>query len=114
MSIEDKLADLTADLVECEANHAFLERLFAVAPGVWTDVAVLCHDITPIKDHMTPLQTSSVGPLHATWTDYPPSTHGKGYCLIIFFAEAWHWSSVALYNKQWFLNKHARQARTVT
>jgi hypothetical protein len=25
--------------------------------------------------------------LRATWLDYPASTHGKGYCLIIFFVE---------------------------
>jgi len=30
MKIEDRLVDLTADLVEREENQAFLERLFAL------------------------------------------------------------------------------------
>jgi hypothetical protein len=110
MKREDRLADMTADLVEREENEAFLERLFALAAGRWEDVTALCHDISPLANHMVQLQESARGPLHVTWLDYPLSAHGHGYCLIIFCAEAWHWNSVALYNKQWFSQKCARRA----
>jgi hypothetical protein len=96
---------MTADLVEREEHEACLERLFAREAGRWEDVTVLCHDISPLADHMMQLRESSRGPLHVTWLDYPLSARGHGYCLITAFAEAWHWSSVALYNKQWFLQQ---------
>jgi hypothetical protein len=112
MRVEERLADLTADLVECEENSVFLERLFSLKAGVWEDVTALCRDIVHLEDHMAQLQRSSKGRLHATWLDYPVSTHGKGYCLIIFFVEELHWSNVALYNKQWFSRKLTRRVRT--
>jgi hypothetical protein len=100
MKVEERLEELTADLVECEENSAFLERLFSLKAGVWEDVTVLCHRIVHLEDHMVQLQWSFKGRLQATWLDYPASTHGKGYCLLVFFAEELHWSNVALYNKQ--------------
>ena len=112
MKVEERLADLTADLVECEENSVFLERLFSLKAGVWEDVTALCRDIEHLKDHMAQLQRSSKCRFRATWLDYPASTHGKGYCLIIFFAEELHWSNVALYNKQWFSRKFTRRVRT--
>ena len=112
MKVEERLADLTADLVECEENSVFLERLFSLKAGVWEDVTTLCRDIVHLEDHMAQLQQSSKGRLQATWLDYPASTHGKGYCLIIFFVEERHWSNVALYNKQWFSRKVTRRVRT--
>jgi hypothetical protein len=33
MKVEERLADLTADLVECEENSIFLERLFFLKGG---------------------------------------------------------------------------------
>jgi hypothetical protein len=111
MKVEEKLADLTADLVECEENSVFLERLFSLKAGVWEDVTALCRDIMHLEEHMAQLQRSSKGRLQVTWLDYPTSTHGKGYCLIVFFVEELHWSNVALYNKQWFSRK-ARRVRT--
>jgi len=45
MKGEERLRDLTADLVECEENSAFLERLFSLNAGVWEDLTVLCRDI---------------------------------------------------------------------
>ena len=113
MKVEERLADLTADLVECEENSVFLERLFSLMAGVWADVTDLCRDIVHLEDDMAQLQQSSKGRLRATWLDYPASTHGKGYCLIIFFTEELHWSNIALYNKQWFSQKIARRVRTV-
>ncbi len=111
MKVEEKFEELTADLVECEENRVFLERLFSLKAGVWEDVTALCHDIVHLEDHMAQLQRSSKGRLRATWLDYPVSTQGKGYCLIIFFAEELHWSNVALYNKQWFSRKVTRRVR---
>jgi hypothetical protein len=112
MKVEEKLEELTADLVECEENSVFLERLFSLKTGVWEDVTALCRDIAHIEDDMAQLQWSSKGRLRATWLNYPASTHGKGYCLIVFFAEELHWSNVALYNKQWFSRKFTRRVRT--
>ena len=111
MKVEERLADLTADLVECEENSVFLERLFSLKAGVWEDVTALCRDIVHLEEHMAQLQRSSKGRLQVTWLDYPASTHGKGYCLIVFFVEEPHWSNVALYNKQWFSRK-TRRVRT--
>ena len=112
MKIEEKLADLTADLVEDEENSVFLERLFSLKAGVWEDVTMLCRDLVHLEDPLAQLQWLFKGRLRATWLDYPASTHGKGYCLVIFFAEELHWSNVALYNKQWFSRKFARRVRT--
>jgi hypothetical protein len=112
MKVEERLADLTADLVECEENSVFLERLFSLKAGVWADVTALCRDIVHLEEHMAQLQRSCKGRLQATWLDYPASTHGKGYCLIVFFVEELHWSNVALYNKQWFSRKVTRRVRT--
>ena len=109
MKVEERLADLTADLVACEENSAFLERLFSLKAGVWEDVTVLCRDVGHLADQMAQLQRSSKSRLHATWLNYPASTHGKGYCLIVFFAEELDWSNVALYNKQWFSRKFPRR-----
>jgi hypothetical protein len=112
MKVEERFEELTADLVECEDNSVFLERLFSLKASVWEDVTILCRDIVHLADHMAQLQRLSKGRLRATWLDYPASTHGKGYCLIIFFAEELHWSNVALYNKQWFSRKDTRRVRT--
>jgi hypothetical protein len=112
MKGEERFEDLTADLVECEENSAFLERLFSLKAGVWEDVTTLCRDIVHLEEHMTQLQQSSKGRLRATWLNYPASTHGKSYYLIIFFMEELHWSHVALYNKQWFSRKFIRRVRT--
>jgi hypothetical protein len=111
MSGEDSLTDVTADLVEREENHVFLERLFALEAGVWEAVAVLCRDIEHLKEPIEALQRSSTGVLYVTWLDYPHAAYGQGYCLIVFFEEEEHWSNVALYNKQWFFQKCAQQAR---
>ena len=112
MKVEERFEDLTADLVECEENSAFLERLFSLKTGVWEDVTVLWHGIVHLEDHMVQLQRSFKNRLQTTWLDYPTSTHGKGYCLIIFFVDEPHWSNIALYNKQWFSRKVSRRVRT--
>jgi hypothetical protein len=97
---ENQLSDITADLVELEENGVFLERLFSLEAGQWVDAASLCNGVT---------QKLQDGVVQVTWLDYPNAAHGKGYCIIIFFAEEYHWSNVALYNKKWFLQKLAGQ-----
>jgi hypothetical protein len=111
MKVEERLADLTADLVEYEENSVFLKRLFSLKAGVWEDVTALCRDIGHLEDHIAQLQRSAKDRLRATWLAYPASTHGKGYCLIVFFVEELHWSNVALFNKQWFY-RQTRRVRT--
>lgn len=111
---EERLADLAADLVERAENSAFLARLFALEAGRWEDVATLCQDLAPLDDPLEQFQGLSKGALQVTWLDYPPSTHGPGYCLIIFFAEELHWNSVALYNKRWFVQKDIPRAHAAT
>ena len=113
VNIEDQLADITADLVEQDDNSPFLERIFSQQAGVWEATAVLCSDLAHIKTQIEQLQKQLAGTLQATWLDYPNSGHGAGYCVIIFFLEELHWSSVALYNKQWFLQKLAQRQSVV-
>ena len=52
MKVEERFEALTADLVECEDNSAFLERLFSLKASVWEDVTVLCYGIAHLEDHM--------------------------------------------------------------
>lgn len=103
MNLEDRLSDITADLVELEENSAFLERLFSVEAGRWVDVAPLCSGLTEIERQLEELRESFDVPLQVTWLNSPKSVYGNGYCVIIFFSEELHWSNAALYNKQWFL-----------
>jgi len=113
VNIEDQLADITADLVERDENSLFLERIFSQKAGVWEATAALCNHLVHIKTQIEQLQKQLAGTLQATWLDYPHSGHGEGYCIIIFFLEELHWSSVALYNKQWFLQKLAQRQSVV-
>ena len=66
MKVEERFAELTADLVECEENSVFLKRLFSLKAGVWEDITALCHDIGHLEDHIAQLQRSSKGRLRAT------------------------------------------------
>ena len=104
MKLEDKLSEITADLVEFEENTLFLERLFSVEAGRWIEVAPLCNGLTEeVEEQLEALEESFQTPLQVAWLNSPKSAYGSGYCLIIFFLEDLHWSNVALYNKQWFL-----------
>jgi hypothetical protein len=107
MTLEERWAEVTADLIELEENHAFLEGLFALEAGQWENIAVLCRDIVHLKDDFEQLQEVSKNNLYVTWVDYPHASHGEGYCLIIFYTEEWQWSNTALYNKRWFTQKYA-------
>lgn len=108
MNVEESLADITADLVELKENNLFLERLFAAPAGQWLQVAALCSKLTHISIGLEELSESFEGTLHTTWLAYPESVYGDGYCLIVFFVEALHWSNVAIYNRRHFLRTRAK------
>jgi hypothetical protein len=112
MELEDKLSCLTADLVEFESNSPFIERLFSEEASKWIEIQSLCSGLKEIESQLEELKESFEGTLRVTWLDYPDAAVGKGYCLIIFFVEALHWSNLALYNKQLFLKKLAEKTRT--
>ena len=103
MTLENRLSELTADLVELEENSAFLERLFSMEADRWLDITPLCSGLTEAEDRLEELMESFEVPLQVTWLNPPKSMYGNGYCVIIFFLEELHWSNVALYNRQWFL-----------
>lgn len=105
IELEDRLSSITADLVEVEKNSAFLERLFSVDAGRWINIAPLCSGLNEIEGQLEEFRESFEKTLRVTWLDYPEAAYGKGYCIIVFFVEALHWSNVALYNKQLFLSK---------
>jgi hypothetical protein len=105
MTLEDNLSNITADLVGLEKNSVFLDRLFSIKMGTWVPVIQLCRGITDVEERLARLQKSFDGTLHVAWLDYPDSVYGQGYCTIIFFSEQLHWNSIALYNKQSFLQK---------
>jgi len=59
MNVEDKLSDMTSDLVELEENTIFLERLFSMESGVWVEVISLSTGLkkeTSIRKLSKPLQ----------------------------------------------------------
>jgi hypothetical protein len=109
MNLEDKLSDITANLLGFEKYSVFLERLFSQEIGKWTDIVVLCRDITEIEEQLAGLEESLEGTLRVTWLEYPQSAYGPGYAVVIFFSEEPHWASVALYNKQHFLEQLTRR-----
>ncbi len=112
LELEDRLSSLTADLVEFESNDLFLERLFSEEAGKWIEIESLCSKLQEIEGQFEELRKSFEGTLQVTWLDYPSVAYGGGYCLIIFFVEALHWSNLALYNKQLFIRKLAQKTRT--
>lgn len=111
MDLEDRLGDLVADLVEFEHNSPFLLRLFAVASGHWLEVKSLCDGLEHVASQLAQLNDICEGTLKVTWLEHPTSS--SGYCLILFYMEELHWNSLALYNKQLFLQKSA-QAKLTT
>ncbi len=100
MNLVDILSEITADLVEFEENEPFLERLFQLKPGVWTDLDGLCDDLDGYKERLKALQKPFQERVRVAWLDYPASRYGDGYCLILFFGDEHQWHNVALYNKQ--------------
>ncbi|WP_107666623.1 hypothetical protein [Cyanothece sp. BG0011] len=103
MDLEDQLSCLTADLIEYKKNKMFLNNLFNVESGQWTDINTLCQGINHLQNQLELIEKSCDEQLTVTWLDYPLSTMGEGYCLIIFYLESLHWDNIALYNRKDFI-----------
>ncbi|MFB2968059.1 hypothetical protein ACE1CD_03725 [Aerosakkonema sp. BLCC-F183] len=102
IDLEDRLSDLTADLVALESNSAFLARLFSLESGKWVDLEPLCSELNEIRSEIAELKKSFQGTIRVTWLDYPDA---EGFCTIVFFVAALHWSNLALYNQQLFFKR---------
>jgi len=113
MNLVDTLSEITADLVELEENELFLERLFQLKPGVWTDLDCLCDGLDGYQAQLKALQQSFQERVRVTWLVYPAARYGDGYSLILFFAEEHQWHNVALYNKQRLDQDLAQPKRTL-
>ncbi|AFZ27807.1 hypothetical protein Cylst_5822 [Cylindrospermum stagnale PCC 7417] len=103
LKIEDRLSNISADLVEYE--EVFLKRLFHEPSGKWLDLTLICSGIAQIEHQLEQLRESFTGKIVVTWLDYPSSESESCYCLIMFFAEDLFWNNIAIYNKQLFLEK---------
>jgi len=98
MNIEEVLSDIGADLVSEEKCRPFLERLLSERAAAWVDLTSLLRGLGEVEERLRLALSDQDGPVRVTWLDYPESAYGEGYCAIVFFHEALHWSSVALYN----------------
>lgn len=103
LALEDKLSDLFADLVSISYNENFLLSLFACKVGEWKNVIDLCDRLPQVKEKVSLLEEECEGNLRVTWIDYSSEAYDTGYCMILFFVEELHWSSVAVYNKLHFM-----------
>lgn len=107
LSIEEELNDLAADLVSFKRYSPFLERLFSISPGTWSKLENLCSGIKDIEQRLIDWQEAGtvVESVCVAWLDYPESSYGGEYCVIVFFCENPHWITDAIYNKQRFLKE---------
>jgi hypothetical protein len=110
IDIEDQFADLAADLVSLEAHHSFIKRLLALDSGQWRDTKSLC-DRRPIIAQLEALEARVEDSLQVCWLEHPLPR--SGYCFILFYVNPLQWDSLALYNKQLFLQKLDRPVSSV-
>lgn len=112
LSDEDKLSDISADLLEFDRYEAFLERLFAQPPGEWLSLASACEGVDDIMQRVNELASRyDTGP-QVMWANYPAELNRRGYCIIVFFAEGPDWRSVAVYNKNRYLRGRSGNAHS--
>ena len=97
MDPTDLLSCISADLVSETRHRNFLRRLIASPKGEWQDLALLCADNDATSQLLADLG-SGLEPIYVAWLPFEQATHGRAYCTIIFFAEAYHWHNVALFN----------------
>lgn len=100
MNLVDTLSEITADLVEFEENEPFLERLFHLEPGVWTELECLCNGLDDYQARLKKIKRAFQERVRVTWLAYPAANQDDDYRLILFFADQQQWHNVALYNKQ--------------
>lgn len=93
ITLEDELADFTADLLALKSNEHVLQRLFSEPAGVWSDVGSF------VESHQTSESLKLIydGALQVTWLDHPELD--SGYCLVLFYADSVGWNNLAIYNK---------------
>ncbi|WP_017660870.1 hypothetical protein [Baaleninema simplex] len=102
LSVEENLSDIAAELLSSRRNEDFLERLFSVESGKWIDMPPLCKGLIEIEEQLEEAGKSFREAPQVTWLPYSSPCYEQGFCIIIFFVEDLHWSSVALYNKNYF------------
>jgi hypothetical protein len=105
LSVEEELNDLAADLVSFKRYSPFLERLFSQSYGTWNVLEHLCSGIKDIEQRFSDWEEAGtvVESVRVAWLDYPESSYGGQFCVIIFFCENPHWITDAIYNKKRFL-----------
>jgi hypothetical protein len=108
MNLEDTLSDLTADLVA--SNEPFMERLLTGEAGRWEEVATLCAEFPEPLAKLAVLEEPYQGDLRVTWLDYPDSSYGPGYCVVLFYSEGLNWRTVAIFNQHLFVERRAGRA----
>lgn len=108
LSLEEKLSDITADLLTDNGNALFLHRLFAQEPGRRQDLRLLCKDL-PAEARLRKATAafSFSGDLRVIWLDDPGSAHGPGVCTILFYSSVLDWGHVAWYNRAYFFEEIA-------
>lgn len=100
MSLDDRLLDLTADLLSERVFEASLKRLFADAPGKWLSWIELQSGLDTPGNSVRAIEQEAGCSLMVAWIDHPQSIYGDGYVTVHFFAEAISWWTTALYNKR--------------
>jgi hypothetical protein len=112
IDLEDQFADLAADLVGLESNSVFIERLLVISPNQWRDVRDLCDRLHPVVSQLEELEILAEDSLKVSWLEHP--LPDSGYCLILFYLKSLQWDSLALYNRQHFLQKFAHPVSSAT
>jgi hypothetical protein len=95
----DTLGDVVGDLLTEQANLPFVQRLLSLSPATWSSVYSLASRLPDVRSRLHELGYAGENSVQVCWLDYPLSLYGPGYCLVVFYLEDEHWSSVALYNK---------------
>ncbi len=111
MTRNDSLGDVVGDLLTEQANLRFVQRLLSLPHATWSSVYWLASRLPNVRSRLRELGYAGENSVQVCWLDYPLSLCGPGYCLVVFYLEDEHWSSVALYNKAAAENADSQPAR---